>query len=596
MRKLMIAVSMLGILSTADAQNGLLKKITGEKGLSKNYISLTEQEQLPFSPEKAGLIIGLPPQSDLQLINTETDQLGITHYRYKETFKGIPVENSMLLTHVKGGKLTGMGGGIILDFTGGTARTTVAALSGKNAIDAALNYVHAKKYAWQDANFEQRIKLRNGNAATYYPVAEKVWFAGEDQLNPAQLTLAYKIDVYSLQPLDRKFIYIDARTGKILGTRQELMHSDATGTAATGYSGTQTIHSDLNGSSYRLRDLTKGNGIITLHAASGHADYTNTSANWALTGADKWALDAHFGVAATWTFYKNNFNRNSVDNAGYALTSWVNDAANTDNADWDGSEMDYGNLSSNGNGVTAIDVTGHELTHGVTQYTCNLVYSKEPGAMNESMSDIMGKSVQFYTKPTDNSWILSNDMAWEIRSFANPKADGQPNTYKGTYWVTSSSDNYGVHTNSGVGNYMYYLLVMGGSGTNDLGNAYTVSGIGLSEAQQILYRTETVYLTSTSQYADWRTACVNAATDLYGAGSNEVIQVQNAWYAVGIGAAGGTACTAPTGLAVSSITNSGANFSWIYCSIQTRWNRHLEYSNCCYQQFSSNRFSSWYQL
>src|SRR5207302_224600 len=175
----------------------------------------------------------------------------------------------------------------------------------------------------------------------------------------------------------------------------------------------------------------------------------------------------------------------------------------------------------NGNGLTAIDITGHELTHGVTQYTCNLVYSKEPGAMNESMSDIMGKSVQFYTKPADNSWILSNDMNWEIRSFANPKADGQPDTYKGTNWVTSSSDNYGVHTNSGVGNYMFYLLVAGGSGTNDIGNAYTVNGIGISEADQILYRTETVYLTSTSQYADWRTACINAATDLYGAASNE---------------------------------------------------------------------------
>ena len=184
--------------------------------------------------------------------------------------------------------------------------------------------------------------------------------------------------------------------------------------------------------------------------------------------------------------------------------------------------------------------------------------------MNESMSDIMGKSVQFYTKPTDNSWILSNDMNWEIRSFANPNADGQPDTYKGTYWhsTTSPSDNYGVHTNSGVGNFMFYLLVTGGSGTNDIGNAYSVSGIGLTKADQIIYRTQTVYLTSTSQYADWRTACINAATDLYGAGSNEVIQVENAWYAVGIGTAGGSTCSAPAGLAVSAITSTTATFSW----------------------------------
>ncbi|MEO7210401.1 MAG: M4 family metallopeptidase, partial [Chitinophagaceae bacterium] len=207
---------------------------------------------------------------------------------------------------------------------------------------------------------------------------------------------------------------------------------------------------------------------------------------------------------------------------------------------------------------------GHELTHGVTQYTCNLNYSYESGAMNESMSDIMGKSVQFWAKPSDVNWLLSNDMNWIIRDMSNPNAQGQPDTYKGTKWYTGSSDNGGVHTNSGVGNFMFYLLVTGGSGTNDKGNSYSVSGIGLSEADQILYRSQTVYLTSTSQYADWRTACINAATDLYGAASNEVTQVENAWYAVGIGTAGGGGgtCNIPSGLASSALTASTATLSW----------------------------------
>lgn len=564
MKKILVLLCICGSLSATYAQKAILGKINGERGLSKPFTQLNPAEQINFSPANARSLFGLDPNSDLVLIRAESDKLGMNHYRFYQSYNNIPVENSMYIAHTKAGKLTSMSGTIVTQFKAATSQRATVAISPSHALTAALNFVNARKYAWQDANFEQRIKLRKGSNATYYPVPTKVWYGGDDQIDAANLVLAYKIDVYTLVPLDRKFIYVDARTGKILGTKQEMMHSDATGTAATGYSGTQTIHSDLNGSSYRLRDLTKGNGIITLHAATGHADYTNASANWALTGADKWALDAHYGVAATWTYYKNNFNRNSIDNAGYALTSWVNDAANTDNADWDGSEMDFGNLSSNGNGVTGIDVTGHELTHGVTQYTCNLVYSKEPGAMNESMSDIMGKSVQFYTKPADNSWILSNDMNWEIRSFANPKADGQPNTYKGTNWVTSSTDNYGVHTNSGVGNYMFYLLVTGGSGTNDIGSSYTVSGIGLAEADQIIYRTQTVYLTSTSQYANWRTACISAATDLYGATSNEVIQVENAWYAVGIGTAGGTgsSCGVPTGLAAGSITNTSAAITW----------------------------------
>jgi Zn-dependent metalloprotease len=96
--------------------------------------------------------------------------------------------------------------------------------------------------------------------------------------------------------------------------------------------------------------------------------------------------------------------------------------------------------------------------------------------MNESLSDIMGKSVQFYTKPADVNWLLSNDMSWSIRNMSNPNAFSQPDTYLGSFWATGSGDNGGVHTNSGVGNFMFYLLVTGGSGTNDIGNAYTVTG------------------------------------------------------------------------------------------------------------------------
>src|ERR1043165_2386519 len=121
---------------------------------------------------------------------------------------------------------------------------------------------------------------------------------------------------------------------------------------------------------------------------------------------------------------------------------------------------------------------------------------------------------------------------------------------------------------------MFYLLVTGGSGTNDIGNAYTVTGIGLSEADQIIYRTQTVYLTATSQYADWRTACINAATDLYGSTSNEVIQVENAWYAVGIGTSGGGggSCGTPGGLNATSVTSSSATLNWGSVSGATSYN------------------------
>ncbi|MEI6882803.1 MAG: M4 family metallopeptidase, partial [Bacteroidota bacterium] len=262
-------------------------------------------------------------------------------------------------------------------------------------------------------------------------------------------------------------------------------------------------------------------------------------------------------------YYFNVFGRNSINNAGYALTSYVNESATVDNAYWDGTAMHFGNRSSNGAGITAIDVTGHELTHGLTQYTSNLTYSNQSGAMNESMSDIFGKTVQFWSKPNDVNWLLSNDMGWNIRDMANPNAYGQPDTYLGTNWYTGTADNGGVHTNSGVGNFMYYLLVTGGSGVNDIGNSYVVQGIGLTDAAAILYRSETVYLISSSNYSAWRTACISAATDLFGASSNQANQVMNAWYAVGIGtAAPSGTCSIPSGLSSSAIGDNVATISW----------------------------------
>ncbi len=578
MKRSLLTLTLFVLLSQAFAQNSLKQIIRGERGISQHFTSLAEGQQRNFNVRQAASILELDSKSTLEMINEHSDHHGYTHYRLYQVYKGIPVENSMYIIHTKNGKMTGMSGEIIVDFDEPGNYSSTASLSARQAINAALNSIKAKLYMWQDAEMEQRIKDQTGNAkATYAPTAKLVWYSPTENLSPRDLRLAYKVDVYAKEPLSRADYFIDASTGNLLGKNDKLYFTDATGTAATAYSGSQAIHSDFTGSNYRLRDYTKGNGIITLHGESGQRgnDYTRSSANWTLSGSNVAALDAHYGVSQTYAFYLANFGRNSYNGAGAALYSYVNDPTYTDNAFWDGNAMNF-NKRSNGapGGVTGIDVTGHELTHGVTQTTSNLTYSREPGAMNESISDIMGKSVQFWSKPSDINWTMSNDMNWLIRSFSNPNAYGQPDTYKGTFWTTSAADNYGVHTNSGVGNFMFYLLVNGGSGTNDIGNSYSVSGIGLSKADKIIYRSEIVYLVSSSQYADWRTACINAATDLYGAGSNEVAQVQNAWYAVGIGtsAGGGGGCIAPTGLNSSSITNTSATLGWAAASGATSYN------------------------
>src|SRR6476469_10549374 len=106
---------------------------------------------------------------------------------------------------------------------------------------------------------------------------------------------------------------------------------------------------------------------------------------------------------------------------------------------------------------------------------------------------------------------------------SNPNSEGQPDTYKGTYWVstanvTAGNDYGGVHTNSGVLNYWFYLLSVGGSGTNDLGTSFSVSGITIQKAAKIAYRAERLYLTPNSKYAAARKATMQAAADLFGLG------------------------------------------------------------------------------
>jgi bacillolysin len=143
---------------------------------------------------------------------------------------------------------------------------------------------------------------------------------------------------------------------------------------------------------------------------------------------------------------------------------------------------------------------------------------------------------------------------------------GQPAYYRGQYWYTGTADNGGVHTNSGVLNHWYYILAVGKSGTNEGGNSYSVTGVGIDAAAKITYRMESVYMVASSTYSQARSYSIQAATDLYGAGSAQVIAVTNAWYAVGVGAAytgGGTTTPPPTTTTYCTIKGTSQSYEWI---------------------------------
>jgi len=276
-----------------------------------------------------------------------------------------------------------------------------------------------------------------------------------------------------------------------------------------------------------------------------------STANWGQS--DPAEVSIAVNMAYTFSYYKNIHNRNGIDGRGLIAPAVAHYDIDLVNAYWTGSYMAFGD----GDRVTAnclavLDVCGHEVTHGVTQATANLVYQNESGALNESFSDIFGANIEFNfqadnrsnypTKsPGTSDWLcgedcwLSSTALRDLRNPANASTVGtgvQPTRYKGTYWYTGSGDNGGVHQNSGVQNFFYYLLCEGGSGNNN-GIPYSVSGINIVNARQIAYRALTVYCGPSTDYKAVRKAWTSAAEDLQG-GNNWSSSVQAAWDAVGV--------------------------------------------------------------
>ena len=474
--------------------------------------------------------------SNGKLSRQETDNTGMKHYRYQQYYNNIPVENAILVVHVKGGNIRSQNGDWVKDYPQGLAAS--ASVSAARALELAKQSVGARVYQWEIPEEEALLK-RDHPGSSYLPKGTLVYYSGEQEVAPAKLRLAWKFDIYAHDPISRQLVYVDAVTGNVLGKRELIHETNAPGTAATAYSGTQNITADFTGAAYRLRETGRGNGINTYNLQKGTnyaaaVDFTDADNNWNNVNVtqDEYATDAHWGAEMTYDYYFTRFNRNSIDNAGFALNSYVHYSTNYFNAFWDGFKMTYGDGdATHGNKpLTSIDVCGHEITHGLTTNTSNLAYSYESGALNEGFSDIFGTAIEAFARPGNSDWLMGADF-FTIRSMSNPNAYNQPDTYLGTNWYTGTGDNGGVHINSGVLNYWFYLLSVGGSGVNDHGVSYNVTGITMDKAAAIAYRLNTFYLVPTSEYFDARILGIQAAEDLYGIGSAEAIETANAWTA-----------------------------------------------------------------
>ncbi|MGZ3930884.1 MAG: M4 family metallopeptidase, partial [Bacteroidia bacterium] len=461
-----------------------------------------------------------------------------------------------------------------------------ASISEESALQKALQKVNAKTYKWENKEEEQHMRAAlNQPDFSFYPKGELVLYRVNGKAQDVTLHYAYKFNIYAELPLYRANVFVDAATGAILAEENLICTiNNVPGTTNTKYSGVQSFTIDnVSAGSYRLRESDRGLGIETYNLNNTttytNTDFTYTSSAWPNTAPIQVSGDAHWGAEMTYDYYLSQFSRNSIDGAGYKLLSYVHYGVNFNNAYWNGTCMTYGD----GDGVTFTgftcqDICGHEITHGLTNFTAGLggSGSGEPGALNEAFSDIFGSNIENYARPTNWDWKIGADVTpggAGLRNMSNPKILGQPNTYKGINWDFANQE---VHQNNGPCIYWYYLLCQGGSGTNDNSSTYTVTGLGRTKAASIAYRALTIYFISTTNYAMARAYSIQAATDLYGACSNEVFQTQNAWYAVGVGpASSGTnspvsnfsssssvMCTLPVNVNFANTTFGGTSYVW----------------------------------
>lgn len=471
--------------------------------------------------EVYGELFGLGEADKMEIFSSDRDTLGFEQLKFQQYHRGTLVEDAIYTLVAEDGQLTRSNGTLIADIN------TIAdiELSEEEALKTALNHVGAEKYAWDDERLEQELKEDTGNVtATYFPKATLMYTLLNDTLayTAENYRLAYRFTIYSLVPDQYIDVYVDALNNRVLKVRTRRAECNH-GTVNTLYSGTHTINAksawEPFWNHYRLIDKCNGHNIKTKKSNGGH--FKDGDNIW--SGA---AATAHWAIGVSWDYFRNKFGRNSVDNAGKALR--VTPDYGGLNAYWQNGNLVFGHNA--GASLATLDIAGHEYTHGVVEYTSNLIYANESGALNESFADIFGSTIQHEIEGmSSNIWEIG-EAAFHIRSLANPNNFGDPDSYhEPGFWYFGTGDYGGVHTNSGVQNHWFYLLANGGSN-----NGVTVSGIGIAKAAKIAYRNLTVYLSSNSRYIDARNGAIFSALDLYGDCSFELEQTIKAWNAVNV--------------------------------------------------------------
>ncbi|MGO1070338.1 M4 family metallopeptidase [Lysobacter sp. CA199] len=372
--------------------------------------------------------------------------------------------------------------------------------------------------------------------------------------------------------------YVDAASGKVLDVQDLVQTAAAVGTGKSLYYGDLSIATDRKSATkFDLIDTTRGNGAV--HDAQDKTvsdlfsilflngpvltDTDNAWGNNSTSDRNTVGVDIHYGVGVTWDYYKNVHGRSGLAGDGKGIKSYAHTTFKTQSGAITGANAAYVALTNTmfyGDGdatrgfkpVVGVDVAGHEMTHGVTAKTAALAYSGDAGGLNESVSDIFGALVEFHANNANDPGdyrigeMVRTEAGKALRDMYNQAADGKSfNCYPagGFDPALASGGIHDPHYTSGVGNRAFYLLAEGaavpaGSGLTQaqlVCNGDTaIAGIGRDKAGKIFYRALTTKFTSNTTYPQARTLTLQAAAELYGAGSAEHAAVARAWSAASV--------------------------------------------------------------
>ncbi|NIM89758.1 MAG: hypothetical protein GTO17_02295 [Candidatus Aminicenantes bacterium] len=470
---------------------------------------------------------------NLNLVRTQTERDNdYLHQRYKQHYQNIPVWGAQLIRHFRAGKAYCINGRYYDDIN----IEVVPELEKESAVEIAKNDTADSGY-----------RSLSEPELTIFP-AESGYH------------LSYKV-ILRKRPSEMIY-FVDARTGEIILKYENMKTTAEIGVGTGVHNDTKKMSADSTGATYQSRDRMRPAVIKTFDMEYDFWTwwwYSSTDSNlgedndndWSDVNSDKAVVDGHCYTGWTYDYFYLVHGREGYDGSNLTMKVFVNFSTSaTANAFYDGWDDSINFYDGDGVNTTyvagALDVVAHEIAHGVTNYTSGLIYWFYSGALNEAFSDIMGACAEFFHQPEGTGhmqadWLVGEDIYIIYHSSNVFRRMDKPHLlstwFSGPYpdhyslRYTGSLDNKGVHVNSSIANHWFYLL---SEGETNRTSGISVTGIGLSKAEKIAYRAWVHYLVPSSEFPDARSACVQAAADLYGAGSTEVSRVKRAWDAVGV--------------------------------------------------------------